>query len=113
MDPKDFMSTEWPRWISGCGFYVMSEDSNDETGWSESKAYYLNYNPGTQLWTLTITTDTVQKEEDGAEFEENSEENIGPHDLEKLREILSTCEIELDDEGANEIIKRMKNPHLL
>ena len=113
MDLKDFMSPEWPRWISGLGFYVMSEDSSDNAGWSESKGYYVNYNTGTHLWTLTITTNTVQKEEDGGEFEENSQENVGPHDLGKLREILSTYEIELDDETANEIIKRMKNLHLL
>jgi hypothetical protein len=113
MEMKDFMSPEWPRWISGLGFYVMSSDADDDTGWSERKGYYVNYNPGTQLWTLTITTNTVQKEEDGGEFEENSEENFGPHDLGKFREILSTYEIELDVGGANEIIKRMTNPHLL
>ena len=113
MDPKDFMSAEWPRWVSGRGFYFMSEDSDDDAGWSESKGYYINYNNEKQLWALTISVRTVQKEEDGTEFEENGEENIGPHDLGKLREILATYEIEFADEISNEIIKRMSNPHLL
>ena len=113
MELKDFMSPEWLRWISGLGFYLMSSDADDDKGWSERKGYYVNYSPATQLWTLTITTNTIQKQEDGGEFEENSEENIGPHVLGKLRETLSTYKIELDDEDANKIIKRMTNPNLL
>lgn len=113
MKPEDFSSPEWPRWVSGLGFYIMSEDGEDGSGWSESKTYFVNLDTKTDLWTLTIATTTKQKEEDGFESEEADEETIGPHKLEEFREVLATYDFKLDDDMVSEITKRLNNKHLL
>jgi len=113
MDSNDFLSNEGPRWVSGLGFYIMSEHSDDDAGWSENKTYYVNFDIGTELWALKISTDTKQKEEDGFELEESYEETIGPLKLEEFRKILATYHFDLDDQMVSEITKRLKNKHLL
>ena len=49
MDLNDFLSKEGPRWVSGLGFYIMSEHSDDGSGWFENKTYYVNFDLGTEF----------------------------------------------------------------
>jgi hypothetical protein len=113
MELKDFSSPERPRWISGRGFWLMSEDADDASGWSESKSYYVNFDTKTNLWSLLIATATKQKRDDGSVFEESDEEIIGPYQIFEFRDVLANHGLELDDQEEAEIVKRLNNKHLL
>jgi hypothetical protein len=113
MEPKNFSSPERPRWVSGRGFWLMSEDADDAFSWSESKSYYVNFDTKTNLWSLMITTATKQKGEDDLEFEKSNVEIIGPHQIFEFRAVLAHYGLELDDQEETEIVKRLNNKHLL
>ncbi len=113
MEPADFFSPEWPRWVSGCGFWFMYQDSDDETGWSESKAFYINFDISSSLWSLTISTRTKQKEDGETISEESNDEIFAPYEINKFRELLKSHDLTLDDSTAQEIIKRLNNISLL
>jgi len=106
MDPINLTQTEWSRWKEGRGLLIMSEDSDDGSEWSERKDFYVNFDPNTQLWTLVISCRTVEADQSDAEFEERTEEIIGPHPIGSLRDLLSDHHCEFSDELAQEVIKR-------
>jgi hypothetical protein len=91
----------------------MHQDSDDDTGWSESKSFYVNFDISSSLWSLTISTKTKQKEEGEVISEEFNEEILGPFEIDRFRKILESYDLKLDDSIANEIIKRSGNKHLL
>jgi len=62
----------------------------------------LNYDTQIQLWSLLINIQTVQQK-NGTKFEENSAERIGQYPLEKIREIIATYSIMIDDESLKQV----------
>lgn len=106
MNKNDGDKMRWPCWVAGLGLNIMSEDADDGSGWSEKKEYYISFDQKMQNWSLKIQSRTIETEDDGTEFEETSQEEIGPYQLENFKEALSAYEIKLSDELAQEIIKR-------